>query len=200
VSTGPTGQNDAPRKRAERADVRRNREALLASAAEAFAAEGVDASFEDIAKKAGVGSATLYRHFPTRGDLIAAVYRREFDALCADLAGRTGSPADSALAAWMEVFVAHVAGHRGMASALRAAVDADSPVFTDMRHDILGELERVLRRGGSGGVLRDDVAPEVVLRSLCGFCLVSDNPGWQDLALQQITLLVDALRYGARRS
>ena len=106
--------------RRPRADAVRNRDLLIAAAAEAFAARGADVSLEDIARGAGVGIGTLYRHFPTRDALVEAVYLHEVDVLCAraDELLETSTP-DQALAEWMQLFVRHVATKRGMSSLLK---------------------------------------------------------------------------------
>ena len=113
-----------------RADAQRNRDKLLTVAVAAFAEHGIEASLEDIARRAGVGIGTLYRHFPTRDCLMEAVYRHQVELLCdaaTDLLA-TKDP-DEALTLWMERFVSHVATKRGMAMALKAVVGKDSELF-----------------------------------------------------------------------
>jgi AcrR family transcriptional regulator len=106
--------------RAQRCDAARNRDRLLEAASDAFAERGVDASLEDIAKRAGVGIGTLYRHFPTRDALVEGVYRHNVELLCAgaDELRATEAP-DEALAQWMQRFVAYVASKKGLATYLK---------------------------------------------------------------------------------
>ena len=119
----------SPLQRAKRlrADARRNRDKLVEVAAAAFAEHGVDTSLEDIARRAGVGIGTLYRHFPTREHLVEVVYRREVEALCAaaDELARQHAP-DVALAEWMQRFVDYIAAKRGMANSLRILLTTNS--------------------------------------------------------------------------
>jgi AcrR family transcriptional regulator len=194
------GQDEptAPGARRERRDVVRNREALLGSAAQAFSRHGVDASLEDIAHHAGVGSATLYRHFPTRDDLIANVYRRDTESLCADVdALLTELPADEALARWMARFVSYVAGRRGMAAALKGAVCRSEP-FRATRAQLLDALARLITPGVSEGLLRADATPDDAMKAMGALCLLAehspDSPG--DIS-RLVELLVDGLRHGA---
>jgi AcrR family transcriptional regulator len=116
-----------------RADAQRNRDKLLAAATAAFAETGTDASLEAIAKRAGVGIGTLYRHFPTREALVEAAYRNEVERLCESARELLAShPPDVALAEWMDRFVAYAAAKRGMRSALQA-VAAKSDLFPEAR-------------------------------------------------------------------
>jgi AcrR family transcriptional regulator len=197
-ATTGEGHGTAAADRPLRADVRRNREALLASAVAAFTARGADASLEEVARGAGVGIGTLYRHFPTREALVEAVYRREVAMLTGgvdDLLARL--PADKALAEWMRRFVAQVAAKRGMSTALKTALGPDSTVFATARTEILATAARLLDAAAADGLIRADVPPEDLLRGLSGFCTVSDTPGWEDQAQRLVALLVDGLRYRA---
>jgi AcrR family transcriptional regulator len=175
-----------------RRDVVRNREALLASAAEAFSRHGVDASLEEIAHRAGVGSATLYRHFPTRDELIAEVYRREAEALCADVDAMLAElPADEALARWMRRFVMHVVSTNGMAAALRGAVCHSEP-FQVTRARIHDAADRLVEPGVSAGLLRADARAEDVMKAMGAIGLLGEPD-----AERLVDLFVDGLRYGA---
>jgi AcrR family transcriptional regulator len=181
-----------------RADFRRNRDALLASASKAFAERGVDASLEDIAQHAGVGSATLHRHFPTREALIANVYRGEVEALCTDVADLLDRyPADEALAEWMRRVVNYVMAKRGMAAALKAAI-CGSAEFNDIRDTIYAAVTRLVEPAIKQGLIRRDAAAGEILRALGGFCLFDDQPDAQTQAVRLVELVVDGLRYGAR--
>jgi AcrR family transcriptional regulator len=184
-----------------RADARRNRDALLAAAAAQFAELGVDASLEDIARRAGVGIGTLYRHFPSREALIADVYRREVDLLCDGVDQLLATrPADEALAEWMRRFVDYVATKRGLAVALKSMVNDSSDLFAQSRANINESMARLVNAAVDAGLVRADADPEDVLRGMSGFCLFSDQAGWQEQAKRLVALLVDGLRFHAANS
>jgi AcrR family transcriptional regulator len=184
-----------------RADARRNRERLLSTATVVFSERGADASLEDIARQAGVGIGTLYRHFPTRDAMIEAVYRHEVEVLsdsASELLGRL--PPDVALAEWMRRFVGYVATKRGLATALKSMMGSNTTLFDDCRqrmNDAAGEL---LAAGATAGAIRGDVDPADLLRGMSGICVAADQQGWQDQAQRLIALLLDGLRYGAHPS
>jgi AcrR family transcriptional regulator len=181
-----------------RADAQRNREKLLTTAVAAFAERGTEASLEDIARQAGVGIGTLYRHFPTRDALMEAVYRHQVELLCdaADTLVAT-KDADQALEAWMERFVEHVATKRGMAMALKSVIGKDSELFAYCHGRIRSSVEMLLAEAVAAGAIRSDVEAADLLKALSGICLVSDQPGWQDQARRLVSLLHDGLRYRA---
>jgi AcrR family transcriptional regulator len=181
-----------------RADAQRNRDKLLTVAVAAFAERGTEASLEDIARQAGVGIGTLYRHFPTRDALMEAVYRHQVEVLCdaADELVAT-KDADQALEAWMERFVEHVATKRGMAMALKSVIGKDSELFAYCHGRIRSSVQMVLANAVQAGAIRDDVEAADLLKALSGICLVSDQPGWQDQARRLVSLLHDGLRYRA---
>jgi AcrR family transcriptional regulator len=181
-----------------RADAQRNRDKLLTIAVAAFAERGVDASLEDIARQAGVGIGTLYRHFPTRDALMEAVYRHQVELLCeaADDLVET-QDADQALEAWMERFVEHVATKRGMAMALKSVIGKDSELFAYCHGRIRSSVQMLLANAVEAGAIRSDVEAADLLKALSGICLVSDQPGWQDQARRLVSLLHDGLRYRA---
>lgn len=183
----------SPVTRALRADARRNRDRLLDSAARAFAATGgPDVALEAIAKDAGVGIGTLYRHFPTRDALVEAVYRNELARLCdaaPDLLRE--QPAEHALRAWMDRFVSYMATKRGLADALRAMVGDGGNPFAQSRARLLAALGSLLTAGAEAGSVRADVAAEDVLASLSGLTLVATEP---DQATRLLDLLMDGLR------
>jgi AcrR family transcriptional regulator len=170
----------------------------VASASEAFAERGVDASLEDIARNAGVGSATLHRHFPTREALIASVYRREIEDLCADAADLLDEyPADEALTEWMRRVVNYVLARRGMAAALKAVV-CGSEEFHDIRATLYSAITSLVEPAVAQDLIRRDADPTEILRALGAFCLFDDQPDAQTQAVRLVELLVDGLRYGAR--
>jgi AcrR family transcriptional regulator len=184
-----------------RADARRNRDALLVAAAAQFADRGVESPLEDIARSAGVGIGTLYRHFPTRDALIADVYRREVDLLCGGVDELIATlPADEALAEWMSRFVGYVATKRGLAVALKSMVNDNSDLFARSRAHINESMARLVRAAVEAGLVRTDADPEDVLQAMSGFCMFSQQAGWQEQAQRLVNLLVDGLRFGVASS
>ena len=175
-----------------RADAARNREKLLGAAVSVFSECGVDASLEAVAKRAGVGIGTLYRHFPTRDALIEAAYRAEVASL-AEAAGallEEHAP-DQALALWLDRFVEYAAAKRGMLVALRAMSERRDDFFAPTRVAIDGALARLLRR---------DVEPADVLRATGAIWGMADDEDWQRNARKLLALLMDGLRAGADRA
>jgi AcrR family transcriptional regulator len=150
-----------------RADALRNRERLIATARERFAQDGADVSLADVARAAGVGVGTVYRHFPAHGDLVEAVYRDEADRLCqrgAELL-RERPPAE-ALVAWVDAFADFAATKRGLKGALKAVVASGSDVAAHTRGQILATLGTLLEAGAAAGTVRDDVGPEEALAAM----------------------------------
>ncbi|WP_030405521.1 TetR/AcrR family transcriptional regulator [Streptomyces albus] len=193
----PKGEGQ-PRRRV-RADAQRSIDTLLAAAAEVFASSGVDAPVREITARAGVGAGTLYRHFPQRADLIAAVFRREVDA-CADAAASLAAehePVD-ALAGWLRRFTGFIATKRGLSAALHSGDPAyDSlPAYFDERFvPVLGGLLDTAARTGR---IRGDIDPKDLLRAVANVTLpAQDDDGHTERVL---ALLVDGLRYGASRA
>jgi AcrR family transcriptional regulator len=179
----------------QRADARRNREKLLTAATELFAAAGTDVSLDAVAKRAGVGIGTLYRHFPTRDALVEAAYRNEV----AQLAGAATAlletePPDVALARWMERFVGYTAAKKGMRGALRSVVDGGTDVYGETRGQILGAIGTLLDAGVAAGTLRADVDAGDVWRAMGAVWSVDDDEQIRTL----LQLLMDGLRHGAR--
>jgi AcrR family transcriptional regulator len=189
-----TGKTD----RSIRADARRNRERLLQAATEAFAEAGTDVSLEAIAKRAGVGIGTLYRHFPSRAALVEAAYRSEVDHLCA-AAGEllAEHPPDVALAEWMDRYVGYGAAKRGMADALQSVVASKSDLYAESRARILEAIGALLDAGVAAGTIRSDVDAEDVMRSMGAVWLMPDDRLWAEQARKTLGLLMDGLRHGA---
>jgi AcrR family transcriptional regulator len=181
-----------------RADARRNRDRLLTVAAELFSEQGVEASLEEVAQRAGVGIGTLYRHFPSRDALIEAVYRRQVETLC-DAAEELLQhlPADDALAAWMQRFVRHVATKRGLATALKAMVGKDYELFAYSHERVRGAADLLLGAAAKAGTIRQDVTPQDLIRAMSGICLATDTSPLDDQAARLVGLLMDGLRYRA---
>jgi AcrR family transcriptional regulator len=183
-----------------RADARRSLDALLRAAKAVFATSGVDAPVREIAEKAGVGLGTLYRHFPRRSDLVAAVFRREIDA-CADAAAILSAeraPFD-ALANWMQRYAAFVATKRGLAEALHSgdpAFDA-LPGYFDRR--LRPALRSLLETAVAAGQVRADVDADELLGAVASLCRSARKTG-PGRAERMVALLVDGLRYVPTRS
>jgi AcrR family transcriptional regulator len=192
---GEMGDHSGKTARRPRADALRNRERVLEAAKAVFSAGGPDASLEAVAKRAGVGIGTLYRHFPIREALFEAVYRREVQQL-ADLAEQLGAEAApvEALRRWMHANVEFIATKKGMSAALALAAHGS----TDLSAYSLDRLSRavgdLLRRAVEAGEIRADISPEDLLRALVGLCYTHDKPGWQANVLRLVDVLVDGLR------
>lgn len=182
-----------------RADAQRNVEALLAAAKEAFAADGVDVHVRAVAARAGVGTATLYRHFPRRSDLIAAVFRREVDA-CADEAPRLAAAhgPDEALERWLRRYTDFVATKRGLAAALHSG----DPAYSGLREyfeDHLGPvLQALLDAAVAAGAVRGGVDALDLLGAVSNLCTPPPGSSDASTAHRMVGLLVDGLRFGAR--
>jgi AcrR family transcriptional regulator len=161
-----------------RSDARRNRERLLEVATAAFAAaDGKPVSLESIAREAGVGIGTLYRHFPNREALVEAVYRTglaEVAAAADQLLRR--HPPKTALRRWMDRYASFVAAKRGMAESLHAMFDSGALVGSETRGSIAGAVDLLLRAGAQDGSLRSDVQADDVVSSLIGIFLASGSP------------------------
>ncbi len=161
-----------------RADAHRNRERLLETATAAFAAaDGTTVSLEAIARDAGVGIGTLYRHFPSREALVEAVYRSELaevSATASELLQRHKPMI--ALRQWMDRYASFVAAKRGMAESLGAMFASGTVAPSDSRSSITGAVELLLRAGADDGSLRHDVLAEDVVSSLLGIFLTSGSP------------------------
>lgn len=183
----PGGQARAPR-----ADARRNRDRLLRAARTAFAAAEGPVSLEGVAREAGVGIGTLYRHFPTREALVEAVYAAELDDVVDSASALLREcPPDAAFRAWTRRYAAFVATKRGMADTLRASLAAGRITGSATRERVTAAVGMLLSRGAEAGTLRADVRPEDVTVMLLGVFLAADTA---DQTTRLIDLLVDALR------
>lgn len=191
--TGPKAGPKAGRKR--RADAVRNRELLLEAASAVFNAGGPDASLEAVARRAGVGIGTLYRHFPTREAIFEAVYRREVEQL-AELAETLKSETDpvEALRRWLHSNVEFVATKKGMSAALAIATHGSCELFTTSVARLTRAVGSLLDRAVAAGEIRDDIGPQDVLRALVGMCYLHDQPGWQASVRRLVDVFVDGLR------
>ena len=181
--------------RRPRADAVRNRERLLEAAKAVFSAGGAEASLEAVAKRAGVGIGTLYRHFPTREALFEAVYRHEVDQLgeFAERLATEAAPVD-ALRRWLHANVQLVATKKGMLAALALAVHGPSELYAYSFDRLTKAVGSLLRRAVKAGDIRADIKPEELLRALVGMCHMHDQPGWQRSVLHLVDIFVDGLR------
>jgi AcrR family transcriptional regulator len=187
----------APREpeRKPRTDALRNRERILDAAKKAFTRMGVEASLDDIAKQAGVGPGTLYRHFPTRGALIEAVYRSGVEELAS--AARTlaqQKPPIEALRAWMLLFVDHIAAKQIIAPALNAVVGGAAKLYEGSRAQMQGAVESLVNRAIKSGDIRKDLDPFDLLRALIGVSHVASGAGWQQSARRLVDILIKGSR------
>jgi AcrR family transcriptional regulator len=181
--------------RKPRADAIRNRERVLEAAKVVFSQGGAEASLEAVARHAGVGIGTLYRHFPTRKALFEAVYRREVDQLvdlAKDLEGTT-TPVE-ALRYWLRAGVEFMATKKGMSAALAVIVHGSSDLVAYSLDRLTGAIGDLLQRAASSGEIRGDLDPEDILRTLVGMCYAHDRPGWQERVLRLVDIFIDGLR------
>jgi AcrR family transcriptional regulator len=181
--------------RKPRADAERNRDRVLEVAKEAFSRFGADASLDDIAKQAGVGPGTLYRHFPSREALIEAVYRSEVEKLAA--AERNFAeimPPIEALRAWMLLFVDYIATKKIIAAALNALVGDPKKVFEASYNQVWEAIRALVKRAVKSGDIRKDVDPIDLLRALIGVSNVNTSPDWQQSARRLVDILITGSR------
>jgi AcrR family transcriptional regulator len=189
----PTRSKPTPRK--PRTDARRNRERILDVAKEAFTRAGANTSLDDIAKDAGVGAGTLYRHFPTRDALIEAVYRTEVERLAAAERNfaETMAPID-ALRAWMLLFVEYIAAKHIIAPALNTFVGGPSKLYEGSRAQVQGAIDALVKRAIKSGDIRKDLEPFDLLRALVGVSNVASSPDWQQSAKRLVDILITGSR------
>ena len=181
--------------RKPRADARRNRERILRVAKQAFTRSGADTSLDDIAKQAGVGPGTLYRHFPTREELLKTVYRTEMEQLAAaeQKLAETLPPVE-ALRAWLLLFVDAVATKQIIAPALNALVGDSKKVFEASYAQVHDALRALVKRAVKSGDIRKDLDPIDLLRALVGVSNVASSPDWQQSARRLVDILITGSR------
>jgi AcrR family transcriptional regulator len=184
-----------PGPRKPRADAERNRDRVLEVAKEAFTRAGADASLDDIAKQAGVGAGTLYRHFPSREALIEAVYRTEVAKLAAAERhfAETMAPIE-ALRAWMLLFVDYIATKKIIAPALNTLLGGHSKVFEGSYNQIWDAIRALVKRAIKSGDIRKDLDPIDLLRALIGVSNVASSPDWQQSARRLVDILITGSR------
>ena len=184
-----------PAPRRPRADAQRNRERILEVAKEAFTRSGADVSLDEVAKQAGVGAGTLYRHFPTRDALLEAVYRSEVGKLAAAERefSRTMPPVE-ALRAWMLLFVDYIAAKQIIAPALNAMVGGPSKLFQATSTQVRGAIGALVQRAVESGDLRPDLEPFDLLRALVGVSNVASDANWKQSARRLVDILIQGSR------
>ena len=190
----------APRPRAARADAQRNTEALLRAALQVFLTSGVDAPAREVARAAGLGVGTLYRHFPQRADLVAAVFRQELDA-CADAAPRLAAehPPGEALARWIERYAAFLWTKRGLAAALHSGAPAYDALPALFEARLRPALQSLLGAAVAAGEVRPGIDADLLIRAVGRLCLHGDLDTAEPTR-RMVGLLVDGLRFGAARA
>src|ERR1700731_266370 len=184
-----------PAQRKPRMDAQRNRERILEVAKDAFARSGASTSLDDIAKQAGVGAGTLYRHFATREALLEAVYRTEVERLAA--AEREFSvtlPAVDALRAWMLLFVDYIATKQLIAPAVNTLFEKPSKLFEPSGALIKGAINSLVQRAIESGDIRPDLDPIDLLRALVGVSNVASTPDWPESARRLVHILLAGSR------
>ncbi|WP_243709715.1 TetR/AcrR family transcriptional regulator [Micromonospora sp. 15K316] len=179
-----------------RADAQRNRQRLLDAAVRAFSQGEPGVTLDSVARQAGVGIGTLYRHFPTREALVEAAYRNELAGLC-DAAPQLLEqlPAAAALRAWMDRFIDYLAAKRGMAGALRLVIESGVNPYAESRDRLHAALDLLLAAGVAAGTVRADVPSADVLAGLSGVSLVAGEPARREQAGRLLDLLMDGLRH-----
>lgn len=188
-------QSPRPAKRKPRTDAQRNRERILGVAKEAFTSFGANASLDDIAREAGVGPGTLYRHFPSRDALIEAVYRTEVEKLAAaQWKFAETMPPIEALRAWMLLFVDYIAAKHIIAPALNTIVGGAAKLYEDSRSKIQGAIDALVKRAIKSGDIRRDLDSFDLLRALIGVSNVASTPDWQQSARRLVDILISGSR------
>ncbi|WP_026910106.1 TetR/AcrR family transcriptional regulator [Patulibacter minatonensis] len=180
-----------PKTPARRADAERNREKLLVTAREAFADPGAEVSMAEIARRAGVGMATLYRNFPGRRELLEAVYTDDVDAVCAAAeAGGAATPGE-ALTAWLRRFFAFYRSKRHVGNELLARTDEHNPVVHSGRPRVMAAGGPLLDAARSAGDVRDDLSLEQLLEAVVAIARIDGDPGHVEPILEAF---LDGLR------
>jgi AcrR family transcriptional regulator len=185
--------------RKPRADSARNRQLLIVAAKAAFSNVGLTVSLEEIARRAGVGIGTLYRHFPSREAVLEAVYRREVEQLAEAVPQLLEtSPAGEALHRWMHLFVDFIATKRLIAPSLGPAAGRSSALYATSAELITRAISTLVKRAIASGDVRKDIDPSELLRALVGVSYGNPDVGWEASARRLIDILMDGLRCKAR--
>jgi AcrR family transcriptional regulator len=189
----PTTIHDLPIQRPQRADARRNYEKLLAVARDVFAEDGASATLDDIARRAQVGPATLYRHFPTRQHLLEAVYLEEVVAISRSAEDLADLPPWEALVQWLHEFVRYAATKRALANEMLTSIDRDAQVFQACRAALTAAGGALIERAQEAGVVRPDANFMDVARLLGGIAAIQGVE--PDEVERLLDIVLDGLRY-----
>jgi AcrR family transcriptional regulator len=188
-------RSSSPPARKPRADAKRNRERILEVAREVFTRDGAAASLDDIARRSGIGNATLYRHFPTRDGLIEAVYRSEVEKLAAaEQRFAATLPPLEALRAWMLLFIDHVARKMLIVPAMDTVAGGSSRLIMGSRGLIRAAFASLAQRAIASGDLRRDTDPDDLIRALVGIFHTAYEPGWEQTARRLVDILIAGSR------
>ncbi len=181
--------------RKPRADAVRNRVRLLETAKAAFAEKGSGASLDEIARTAGVGAGTLYRHFPTRDALVAAVYRNETEQLvaAADRLAKTHSPV-TALREWLLLFVDYIATKHGMSEVLNSIVGGASDLYSASTAQVKQAIAKLVDRAVASGDIRLELDSVDLLRALAGVANIGLGPDGERAAKRLVDILIAGVR------
>jgi AcrR family transcriptional regulator len=189
TEASPAGLVERPK----RADARRNYEKVLAAAREAFAEGGESTALEEIARRAGVGIGTLYRHFPNRQALVEALYVNEVEEVCRSAEQFEGAEPWEALSGWFDHLIAYLGTKRALAAELLNYLDKDAPLFQACRGSLFAAGEPLLKRAQEAGVVREDVEFSDVMHMLVGISKIPvSDPSQID---HMIRIALDGLRY-----
>lgn len=184
-----------PARRKPRTDAQRNRGRILDVAKKAFAKSGANTSLDEVAREAGVGAGTLYRHFPTREALLEAVYHSEVEKLAAAQRNLSAKlPPVEALRAWMLLFVDYIETKQIIAPALNTLVGGPSKVYAASRGQIQGAIHALVERAIKSGDMRKDFEPFDLLRALIGVSNVASGPDWPQSARRLVDILITGSR------
>ena len=194
-------QQESSRKstRRPRSDGERNRARLIAAAKRAFAEKGAAVGLEHIARQADVSIATLYRHFPTRDELISAVYQQEVTALIeeADQLMTEREPV-AALREWLMSFVEFLDAKHDMAAAMDTLIGGPEPIYSKTPQRLDVPVKALVARGVATGAFRDDIEPHDLLRALSGVAHVRPSKNWKRQAVRMVDLLLSGLQLTAQ--
>lgn len=188
-------KRSSPTRRKPRADAQRNRERILEVAKTAFSKSGANTSLDDIAKEAGVGPGTLYRHFPTREELLKAVYETEMEKLAAaERKFAEAMPPIEALRAWMLLFVDYIAAKHLIAPAVNTLLGDPKKVFEASYAQVTRAIDSLVKRAIESGDIRKDLEAFDLLRALIGVSNVAAGPDWQQSARRLVDILIAGSR------
>jgi AcrR family transcriptional regulator len=191
----PSPPPPPPPERRPRVDAQRNRERILDAARDAFSQHGAHATLDDIARRAEVGPGTLYRHFPTRDDLVEAVFRSEVDKLSA-AAQRFSStqPPLQALRSWSFLFIDYVATKLLILPALDTVPGGSTRLIASSRTTVHGTFHTLIQAAIASGDLRPSTHPDDLIRAIIGIFHTDTQPGWETSARRIVDILIEGSR------